>query len=162
MIKNKIHKMLAVLLVFMLLVVSMVACSSKPKEVNALTGSYDEMVEYLTEKGYISKDAKPVNINETKGYLTDNTGGEFTETHIADKANDYDGLWLFWWDQENQSDYYAVYNDMKVNAGTILLGGGAAMLPTSAQNGAFAIAFSEDFANKDAVIADFKGLSNSK
>ena len=50
------------------------------------------------------EDCEPVDINETTGYLTDNTNGEFTETKVADKAYDYDGLWLFWWDLENKVD----------------------------------------------------------
>ena len=34
------------------------------------------MVEYLTAKGYISKDSSPVDMLTTEGYLTDNTDGE--------------------------------------------------------------------------------------
>ena len=134
------------------------ADGGKTKTVNAKTCSYDEMVEYLIGQEFISKDCKPVDINATDGYLVDNTGGEMTETAVADKAYDYDGLWLFWWDQENETDFTQVYNDMKVNANTILLGGGAKLLEVSAVNGAFAIAFSEDYANKDAVLEAFQAL----
>mgnify|MGYP000887680707 CR=1 FL=1 len=47
---------------------------------------------------------------------------------------------------------------MKVNSGAILLGGGAAVLQTEAQNGAFAIAFAKDYGKKDEVLQDFKAL----
>ena len=45
------------------------------KTVDPKTCTYDEMVDYLTAKGYISKDAAPVDMLTTEGYLTDNTGG---------------------------------------------------------------------------------------
>ena len=71
-------------------------CSAKEEkiEVNASTSSYEDMVSYFEQEGFISEDCEPVNINETSGYLQDNTGGQFTETQVADKAYDYDGLWL--------------------------------------------------------------------
>lgn len=83
-------------------------CSAKEEkiEVNTSTSSYEDMVSYFEQEGFISEDCEPVNINETSGYLQDNTGGQFTETQVADKAYDYDGLWLFWWDQENQTEMY--------------------------------------------------------
>ena len=34
---------------------------------------------------------------------------------MADKAYDYDGLWLFWWDQENKTDLYGNYESMAAN-----------------------------------------------
>ena len=83
-------------------------CTPKEEkiEVNASTSPYEDMVDYFEQEGFILEDCEPVDINETTGYLTDNTNGEFTETKVADKAYDYDGLWLFWWDLENKTDLY--------------------------------------------------------
>ena len=87
-------------------------------------------------------------------------GGQFTETQVADKAYDYDGLWLFWWDQENQTEMYETYQSMGANQGTIVLGGGAAILQTEAKNGAYALAFSEDYEKKQDVVDAFEALEN--
>lgn len=127
---------------------------------NTKTASFEEMVEYLQSEGFIKEEVEPVDINATTGYLTDNTGGAFTQTQLADKAYDYDGLWLFWWDTENQTENYEYYEGMAVNSGTIVLGGGAAILATEAVNGAFAIAFSQDYANKEQVLEVFKALKS--
>lgn len=69
-------------------------CTPKEEkiEVNASTSPYEDMVDYFEQEGFILEDCEPVDINETTGYLTDNTNGEFTETKVADKAYDYDGL----------------------------------------------------------------------
>ena len=134
-------------------------CKKEVKHVNTKTGTYDEMVAYLKEKGYIAKDAKPVDINTTEDYVTDNTGGEFPYAEIADKAEDYDGLWLFWW-KEGSELYENVYQNMAANAGTIVFMGGAAVISTEATNGLFAIAFGPDYAKKDDVLKDFKALPN--
>lgn len=137
-------------------------CSAKEEkiEVNASTSSYEDMVSYFEQEGFISEDCEPVNINETSGYLQDNTGGQFTETQVADKAYDYDGLWLFWWDQENQTEMYETYQSMGANQGTIVLGGGAAILQIEAKNGAYALAFSEDYEKKQDVVDAFEALEN--
>ena len=44
---------------------------------------YEDMVDYFEQEGFILEDCEPVDINETTGYLTDNTNGEFTETKVA-------------------------------------------------------------------------------
>lgn len=138
----------------------MAGCAVKEEKikVNASTSSYEDMVSYLEQEGFISAECEPVDINETTGYLQDNTGGEFTETKLADKAYDYDGLWLFWWDQENQTEMYEVYQSMGANQGTIVLAGRAAVLETEAVNGANALAFSEDYEKKQDVIDAFEAL----
>lgn len=167
---RKIRKMIAVMLVTVTALSMMTGCQSEQKktetkaekkeEINASTASYEDMVSYLEEKGFIKKDCEPVNINETSGYLQDNTGGQYTDTKVADKAYDYDGLWLFWWDQKNQSDLYENYESMGMNQGTIVIAGGAAILETEAQNGAFAIAFSDDYVQKQDAIDIFKSLKS--
>lgn len=134
-------------------------CGGKTEVPNVKTAKMEDMVSYFQEKGYIKEEAQSVNINETSGYLTDNTGGEFTDTTVADEAYDYDGLYIFWWDLENPTENYENYESMGMNSGVIVIQGGAAIMETSAQNGAFAIAFSEDYADKDKVIEDFSSLS---
>ena len=157
-------KTVAILSVAAMAVGMMAGCGSAKKEekmtVNASTSSYEDMVSYLEQEGFIPEDCTPVDINKTTGYLTDNTGGQFTETKVADKANDYDGLWLFWWDQENQTEMYETYQSMGANQGTIVLGGGAAILQTEAKNGAYALAFSEDYEKKQDVVDAFEALEN--
>ena len=46
-----------------------------------------------------------------------------------------------------------------MNGGAVVYMGGAAVLETAAYNGSFAIAFAENYAQKDAVTADFQALS---
>ena len=137
-------------------------CTPKEEkiEVNASTSPYEDMVDYFEQEGFILEDCEPVDINETTGYLTDNTNGEFTETKVADKAYDYDGLWLFWWELENKTDLYGNYESMATNQGTIVLAGGAAVLETEAANGAYAIAFSEDYEKKQDAAKAFETLEN--
>lgn len=167
---KSLKKVLCLVLVALMLVAVLAACadedkgdegSKAPDPVNTKTGTYDEMVAYLTAKGYIAEGTTPVDINVTEGYVTDNTGGDFPFVTIADKANDYGGLWLFWWDLENPTENYDTYTSMAMNSGFMVFMGGAAVLGTEANSGAFAIAFAEDYAQKDAVLADFNALPNA-
>ena len=151
-------KSLCALLAALMLAASLTACGSGAKAVNTKTGSFDDMVAYLTAKGYIAKDATPVDINTTAGYVTDNTGGQMPVAVVADKAQDYDGLWLFWWDSADPSDAYANYESMAANGGTIVIMGGACVIKPEASSGNFAIGFAEGYAKKDAALADFKAL----
>lgn len=134
--------------------------AEKKEEINTATAFYDDMISYFKQEGFISEDCEPVNINETSGYLKDNTGGQYTDTRVADEAYDYDGLWLLWWDQENKSDLYENYESMSMNQGTIVIAGGAAILETSAQSGAYALAFSDDYEKKQDAIAAFENLKS--
>lgn len=147
------------LMLVLTLCVGMLAACGGVADPNPKTATYDEMVAWLTAKEFIAEGATPVDINVTEGYVTDNTGGSFPVAVLADKACDYDGLWLFWWDLENQTENYDKYESMGNNSGTIVVMGGACVLTTEAQNGAFAIAFAEDYAQKDAVLEAFKALS---
>lgn len=159
---RKLTKKTAAIIAVLSICGMMTGCTAKEEKikVNASTSSYEDMVSYFEQEGFISEDCEPVDINETVGYLQDNTGGQFTETKVADKAYDYDGLWLFWWDQENQTELYENYQSMGVNQGTIVLEGGAAVLQTEAANGAYALAFSEDYEKKQDVIDAFEALKS--
>lgn len=144
----------------LLLLCGMTACGGSVKPVDPATCTYDEMVQYLTDKGYIAKDANPVDMLTTEGYLTDNTGGDVPFGPFADEAKDYGGLWLMWWDSATPSDAYTeCFQYIDMNGGMIVYMGGAAILESAAHNGNFAIAFADDYAQKDAVIADFSALS---
>ena len=78
---------------------------------------------------------------------------------VADKAQDFGGLWLFWFDVEGDSELYqSNFQNIAMNGGTIVIAGGAALLQTEAYSGNFAIAFAEGYAQKDAVLADFNAL----
>lgn len=151
-------KALCLFLAVVLAAGCLVACGSKePDPVNPASCSYEEMVAYLTAKGYIAENAKPVDINVTEGYVQDNTGGEFPFAPMADKAEDFDGLWLFYW-KEGSEAYENVYMNIAANDGMLVYMGGAAVLQSEAASGNFAIAFGEGYAKKDAVLADFKAL----
>ena len=146
-------------LLAILLTLGLAACGGV-KAVDPAACTYDEMVEYLTAKGYISKDSSPVDMLTTEGYLTDNTDGEIPFAPFADKAMDYDGLWLMWWDSAAPSEAYtSCFQNIAMNGGVIVYMGGAAVLPTAACSGNFAVAFAEGYAQKDAVLADFSALA---
>ena len=152
-------KALSLLLAAAMLAAVLTACggSKGPDPVNTKTGTYDEMVEYLKAKGYIAADATPVDINTTAGYTTDNTGGEMPFSTVADKAEDWGGLWLFWFEDGGEL-YQSNFSGIGTNSGTIVIMGGANILQTAAYSGNFAIAFAEDYAQQDAVLADFNAL----
>lgn len=153
-------KTMCAFLALLMLTASLAACGSKePDPVNTNTCTYDEMVAYLTAKGYIAKDAKPVDMLTTEGYVQDNTGGSFPFAPFADRAEDYDGLWLMWWDSATPSETYeSCFANIAMNGGTVVYMGGAVILQTEAFSGNFAIAFAEGYAKADAVKADFEAL----
>lgn len=157
-------KRIACALLAMLMVMALAACGGESggndvTPPNPATCTFNEMVEYLTAKGYIAEGTTPVDINTTEGYVEDNTGGDFPVATVADRAEDYAGLWLLWFDAETPSELYTSnFEYIDMNAGMIVIGGGAAVLQTAAWNGSFAIAFAGDYAQKDAVIADFNAL----
>lgn len=158
-------KTLCLLLAAALLVTCLIGCAKKPEEakepdpVNTNTCSYEEMVAYLTAKGYIAKDAAPVDINTTEGYVTDNTGGEIPYAAMADKAEDFGGLWLFHWEKDSEA-YNNVFVNAPANGNMLVYMGGACVLQAEAINGLYAVAFAEGYAQKDAVLADFNALPN--
>ncbi|MBR3381974.1 MAG: hypothetical protein IKG85_02905 [Clostridia bacterium] len=153
-------KVLCLSLALLLLAVLFTACGKKaPDPVNTNTCSYEEMVAYLTAKGYIAKDAAPVDINTTEGYVTDNTGGEIPYAAMADKAEDFGGLWLFHWEKDSEA-YNSVFVNAPANGNMLVYMGGACVLQAEAINGLYAVAFAEGYAQKDAVLADFNALPN--
>lgn len=153
-------KVLCLSLTLLLLAVLFTACGEKaPDPVNTNTCSYEEMVAYLTAKGYIAKDAAPVDINTTEGYVTDNTGGEIPYAAMADKAEDFGGLWLFHWEKDSEA-YNNVFVNAPANGNMLVYMGGACVLQAEAINGLYAVAFAEGYAQKDAVLADFNALPN--
>lgn len=163
---KSLKKVLCLVLVALMLVAVLAACGEKedgkkdPDPVNAKTATYDEMVAYLKAKGYIADGTTPVDINTTAGYLTtDNAGGEIVPVW-ADKAEDFGGLWIFWWDLNNPTDNYSIFEFAPMNSGAMVYLGGACVLEGATFNGAFAI-FCKDYAQADAVIADFKALPNA-
>ena len=59
-------KKFVTMLLALVMVLSLAACGGT-KSVDPKTCTYDEMVDYLTAKGYISKDAVPVDMLTTEG-----------------------------------------------------------------------------------------------
>lgn len=154
---KKLTKILSLLLAVAMCVNVLAACGVAQPDTE--TATYDEVVAWLTAEGFIAKDAVPVDINTTAGYVTDFTGGSCPFAPVADKAYDYDGLWLFWWDLENPTDNYQYFMDLGMTGGAIIVSGGAGVLRLSALSGAYAIAFDADYAQKDAAREAFVALS---
>ena len=118
-----------------------------PEPVNPASCTYEEMVDYLTESGFIAEDAEPIDMLTTEGYVTDNTGGQLPTAPFADKAEDFDGLWLMWWDPAPSEAYENCFVNL------------AAILETDAVNGNFAIAFGDGYAQQDEALEAFQALS---
>lgn len=147
-------------LLVLLLALGLVACNAKEVQpVNASTASFEEMVDYLTQKGYIEEGTEPVDMLTTEGYVTDNTGGEYSTAPFADRAEDFGGLWLMWWETGSEA-YENCFANVAMNGGTIVYMGGAATVDTAAVNGNFAIGFGSDYDQKDAVLDGFQALPN--
>lgn len=151
-------------LLVILVVVFMCGCQKEEKKkevtINVETASMDSLVQYMKNKGYISKEVKPVDINITAGYVKDNTGGSMPVAVVADQAFDYDGIWLLWWDKKNQTDNYEGFEAIKMNENNVVIQGGAAIFEVKAVNGSFAIAFSKDYSKAEEVLKDFEGLKS--
>lgn len=130
-----------------------------PEPVNPASCTYEEMVDYLTESGFIAEDAEPIDMLTTEGYVTDNTGGQLPTAPFADKAEDFDGLWLMWWDPAPSEAYENCFVNLAANNGVVVYQGGAAILETDAVNGNFAIAFGDGYAQQDEVLEAFQALS---
>lgn len=160
----KIRKqMTAVMLAAAAIAAALCACSKNTKVPDAGKASYEEVVSYLKDGGVISDDSNPIDINVTEGYVTDNTGGEFAVTQIADKAYDYNGLYLLWWDAANNSELYQNnFQYIEANGGVIVIGGGAAVMEPAAYKGCYAIAFSEDYAQRDAALELFHAMTTDE
>lgn len=130
--------------------------SASAPGLNTYESSWDEMVAYLTEKGVISAEAQQVDMLTTEGYLNDNTGGSIPTYAFADKAVDFGGFYLVWWDLVNPSAAHDCYVGMKNNSGNIVIMGGAAVVKFVMESyGSFAIGFSAEYdeAAKNAAIA---------
>lgn len=124
---------------------------------NVYGSSYDEMVAYLIEKGVVDAAASPVDINATAGYFKkyDGTYDDFVAT--ADKAYDYNGVYLFWWDIANGSEYFDYWSGLKTNSGTIIVAGGEYTLPMTTSGGCYAIAFKEVVDTDRSLVWDYTG-----
>lgn len=141
--------------------------------------TYDEMVAYLQGKGFIAADATPVDMNATAGYLQTEVYDDtfqfvgyapFSEEPVAfaDIARDYDGLYLIWYDASENGAYAETWGNLKyaLDAGDTKItyplafgATGVGLIPEMNANGSqFFIAFSEDYAQKDAVVAAFAAL----
>ncbi len=153
-------KKTALFLLVLLAAVYLPACgNSVSQPVNTIYGTYDDMVAYFVEKGYIAADCSPVDMLTTEGYVTDNTGGSIPCAPFADRAEDYDGLWLMWWDSSTPSEAYeSCFANIAMNDGTVVYQGGAATIKTAAYNGNFAIAFADGYAQADTVLENFQSL----
>ncbi len=113
---------------------------------NTYESSWDDMVAYLTEKGVISAEAEQVDMLTTTGYLK-KYDGTFEETYaFADKAVDFGGVYLCWWNLVETTDAYTCYTGMIQNVGNIVVNGGMYVVPVVFANyGSFAIGFAEDY-----------------
>jgi hypothetical protein len=111
---------------------------------NVYATSYDDMVSYLKEQKVIEADAQGVDMNTTAGYLWSGSDHNYASSAraFADKAYDYNGVYLVWWDIANGSSYTDVYQSINVN-GRAIFAGGAFTFATASVNGYYAIGFSD-------------------
>lgn len=76
---------------------------------------------------------------------------------IADKAYDYNGVWLFWWDIANGSEYFDYWSGLKTNSGTVVVAGGEYTIPMTTYSGCYAIAFKEVVDTDRSLVWDYTG-----
>ncbi|MCD8022223.1 MAG: hypothetical protein LUF30_04375 [Lachnospiraceae bacterium] len=122
-------------------------------DLNTYESSYDDIVAYLVEEGVIAEDAEPVDILTTEGYVTDNTGGSYPTYAFADIANDYDGVYLLWWNLAGESETLDVYSALQTNGVVVVMGGAVVFENVSAVSGCYAIGFSADVDEETAATA---------
>lgn len=113
---------------------------------NIYESGWDDMVAHLTEQGVISADAEQVDMLTTAGYLK-KYDGTYEETYaFADKAVDFGGVYLVWWNLVEPTDAYSCYTAMIQNSGSIVVNAGMYFVPVVFTNyGSFAIGFAEDY-----------------
>ena len=135
--------------------------NAKAPGLNAFESSWEDMVAHLTEKGVISADAAQVDMLATAGYLK-KYDGTFEDTYaFADKAIDFGGVYLIWWNLAEPTAAYDCYSSMQMNGGTIVVMGGMYTVnATPVASGSFALAFAEgyDEAAKTAALDVFNAI----
>lgn len=135
--------------------------AAKAPGLNTYESSWEDMVAHLTEKGVISASAEQVDMLTTPGYLK-MYDGTFNDTYaFADKAVDFGGVYLIWWDLAEPTAAYDCYSSMQMNGGTIVVMGGMYTVnATPVASGSFALAFAEgyDEAAKTAALDVFNAI----
>lgn len=128
---------------------------------NTYESSWEDMVAHLTTNGVIAADASQVDMLTTPGYLK-MYDGTFNDTYaFADKAVDFGGVYLMWWNLAEPTAAYNCYTGMLNNAGTIVVMGGMYTVNAVATaSGSYAIAFAEgyDEAAKTAALEVFQAI----
>lgn len=180
-------KLTGMILIFAMLCVAwMSGCGSAQSNaasVDLNTCTYEEFIAYLQAKGFIDKNAVPVDMNATAGYLVNELYDDdfnivgyqsFSDKAyaFADKAKDYNGLYVIWYDtaegaafQETwESLSYGIYlGDTEVSYPMVFAEDYSSygMIPQLAANGSsFLLGFADDFDadQKEEILADFAAL----
>mgnify|MGYP000879902217 CR=1 FL=1 len=136
-------------------------------EINSYHSDYDAMVDYLKEQGVIAETAEAVDMNTTAGYVKKHNGTYNDVKKIADKAFDYGGIWLIWFDLtnlDNATSMKATYDSLVANH-TIILNGGeyTLALGDGAINGCFALMYGDNITDgqKTDFTAKFKAIDDT-
>lgn len=113
---------------------------------NTYESGWEDMVAHLTTNGVIAADAAQIDMLTTPGYLK-MYDGTFNDTYaFADKAVDFGGVYLMWWNLAEPTTAYDCYTGMLNNGGYIVVMGGMYSTPFAATaSGSFAIAFAEGY-----------------
>lgn len=131
---------------------------------NTYESSWEDMVAHLTANGVIAADAAQVDMLTTPGYLK-MYDGTFNDTYaFADKAVDFGGVYLMWWNLAEPTAAFDCYTGMLNNGGTIVVMGGMYTVPAVATaSGSYAIAFAEgyDEAAKTAALDVFNAIDKT-
>jgi hypothetical protein len=117
---------------------------------NVYATSYDDMVAYLKEQNVIASDAEGVDMNTTAGYFWNATdkNNESPANAFAEKAYDYNGVYLMWWDISNGTSYSQIYEYLS-SRGRVVIGSGEYTLAYASVRGCYAIGFSDLSATMD-------------
>ncbi len=113
-------------------------------------GKFEDIVAALKDAGAIEATDNGIDMNTTAGYMKDATTGTYSTEPVvfADKAYDYNGLWLMYWADESEHNGNI---EMIAMSNSVLIGGGAYSLPVDSFIGNYAIAFK--------TVADIKNVS---
>lgn len=131
---------------------------------NAYNSSFDEVVTFLKSEGVIADDADGIDMNETAGYVRKYDGTMEEVMAFCDKAVDYNGVGIVWFDLLGNTQFMENYNAMESNSGTIPIRGGMYTVSTNLVRGSYALVLGESLSEeaKAAAMAALQKIDNTK
>lgn len=177
------RSLLALLLLCVLAVSLLAGCGKKAVEpVDLTTCTYEDFIGWLKANEFIAEGTAPVDMNTTAGYLLCEIMDENYEIvgyesfsdkpyAFADKAEDYDGLYVIWYDTTENGAFAGTWGNLsygiELGEETIIYPlvfkedfSGYGLIPLNANGSSFLLGFAEgyDEAAKEAILTAFKTL----